>query len=190
MNEKEAVWRVVEVLREGLPDEVTVRTEGGGEFMELPCVIVSWTVDRADRLHGNVPFAGVERDENGNAISEVLHAYFEMRLDLWIKTYDDEPIRQSDEPNWGEEGRDDLVDMVHGLFVPFEYRSYEFHPDAFEFQVESVFARADPKQEPNWMEADQVVTFRYVKEFKQTDVDVLEDVHTTIDGIDLDMQFE
>ncbi len=181
MNEKEAIWRTVEVLQDSLPEDVTVRTEGGGEFMELPCVIVSWSSRRLDRLHGNNPYAGTAYDNDGKAVGRILHAYYEMRLDLWIKTYDDEPIRQSDEPNWGEEGRDELVDMVHTAFLPFEYESTSFHEDAFEFQVEDALARADPKQEPNWFEVDQVVTFRYLKELQDDNVDPISaidwDVH-------------
>ncbi len=182
MNEKEAIWRTVEVLKDGLPDEVTVRTEGGGEFMEFPCVIISWSQRRLDRLHGNNPYAGMVYDEDGNAVGRVLHTYFEMRLDLWIKTYDDEPIRQRPEGSYGEEGRDDITNMVSEIFVPFEYEPETFHEDAYEFQVEDTLSRADPTQEPNWMETDQVVTFRYLKEIIDAEVDYLDSIDTTIEN--------
>ncbi len=176
MNEKEAIHRTVEVLNDGLPDDVTVRTEGGGEFMEFPCVIISWSQRRLNRLHGNNPYAGSVYDNDGNAVGRVLHAYFEMRLDLWVKTYDDEPIRQREDGSYGEEGRDEITNMLSEIFVPFEYDATEFHEDAFEFQVEDAISRADPTQEPNWMETDQVVTFRYLKEIIDTEVDTLEQV--------------
>lgn len=180
MDEKQAVWRTVEVLKDALPDEVTVRTEGGGEFMELPCVIVSWSTRRLDRLQGNNPYAGTKYDNDGNAVGRILHVYHEMRLDLWIKTYDDEPIRQREEGSWGEEGRDELVDMVQRAFIPFEFDATAFDDDCFEFQVEEALSRADPKQEPNWFETDQIVTFRYMKEIVDTDVDHLGEVDTFI----------
>lgn len=183
MNEKEAIWRTVEVLKESLPEDITVRTEGGGEFMEFPCVIVSWSTRRLDRLHGNNPYAGTEYDENGEAVGRVLHAYFEMRLDLWVKTYDDEPIRQREEGSWGEEGRDDITNMVHEAFLPFEYDAEAFHPDTFEFQVEDALSRAEPTQEPNWMETDQVVTFRYVKELVDTSVDPISSIDWDVDAV-------
>lgn len=180
MNEYEAVTRVVEVLTEGLDDSVNVKTEGGGEFMELPCVIVSWTTSRLDRLHGNNPWAGVKRDENGEIIGQVYHVYYEMRLDLWIKTYDDEPIT-SRPSTTGERGRDQLVNAVHEHFVPYEYNPERFHEDTFEWQVENAVSRSKPTEEPNWFETDQVVTFRYVKEVVDTDIpDVLEDVDANI----------
>lgn len=182
MNEQEAIWRTVEVLDEGLPDEVTVRTEGGGEFIEFPMVIVSWSTRRLDRLQGNTPFAGATY-EGGKAVGRKLHAYFEMRLDLWLKTYDDEPIKQREEGSFGEGGRDEVVDMMHGVFVPFEYDASKFHPDSFEFQVEDAISRADPKQEPNWFETDQTVTFRYVKEVVDSDVDTLETVQENTDYV-------
>ncbi len=182
MNEKEAIWRTVEVLKDALPDDITVRTEGGGEFMELPCVIVSWSQRRLDRLHGNNPYAGTVYDEDGNAVGRVLHAYYEMRLDLWIKTYDDEPIRMRDGGSWGEEGRDDITNMVSEIFIPFEYDAELFHEDAFEFQVEDALSRADPTQEPNWMETDQVVTFRYLKKIIDADVDYLDSIDTIIEN--------
>lgn len=180
MDEKNAIWRTVEVLKDSLPEDVTVRTEGGGEFMELPCVIVSWSTRRLDRLHGNNPYAGTVYDNDGKAVGRALHAYYEMRLDLWIKTYDDEPIAMRDNGSWGEEGRDELVDMVHTTFLPFEYDAGSFHKDAYEFQVEDAMARADPKQEPNWMEIDQVVTFRYMKELVDDDVDYLGEINQNV----------
>ncbi|ELY49896.1 hypothetical protein DV706_14170 [Natronorubrum bangense] len=182
MNEKEAIQRTVQVLSENLPSDVTVRTEGGGEFQNFPCVIVSWTTRRLDRLQGNNPYAGVTRDENGNAVSEVLHAYFEMRLDLWIKTYDDEQIRMADEPHWGEEGRDELVNMVHEVFLPYEYRPEQFHEDTFEWQVGDGLSRSKPTEEPNWFETDQTVTFRYVKEVTNDDVDTLESIERNVNA--------
>lgn len=180
MNEKEAIQRTVEILKSSVPDDVTVRTEGGGEFMELPCVIVSWTTRRLEYLPGNIPFAGVQRDSDGTATGEILHAYYEMNLDLWIKTYDDEPIRMADEPHWGEEGRDELVNMVHETFLPFEYRPEQFHEDSFEWQVGDAVARSVPTEEPNWFETDQKVTFRYVKELTNDDVDVLESIERNV----------
>ncbi|ELY47305.1 hypothetical protein [Natronorubrum sulfidifaciens] len=180
MNEKEAVQRTVAVLKESLPDDVTVRTEGGGEFMELPCVIISWSTRRLERLEGNIPYAGVKRDENGIAVSEVLNAYFEMRLDLWVKTYDDEPIRMADEPHWGEEGRDELVNMVHETFLPFEMHPSKFHEDTFEWQVGDGLSQSVPTEEPNWFETDQTVKFRYVKEYTNDDVDTLEIIERNV----------
>ncbi len=182
MEEKEALWRALEVMNDGLPDEVTVRTEGGGEFMELPCVIVAWSSRRLDRLQGNNPYAETVYDSGGNAVGRALHAYFEMRLDLWIKTYDDEPLTQRPGENWGEEGRDDITNWISEIFVPFEYDASSFHSDSFEFQVGDALARADPKQEPNWFEVDMTVTFRYVKEIIETEVDSLTSVNSDIDA--------
>lgn len=182
MNERDAITRVVEVLNEGLDDSVYVKTEGGGEFMQLPCVIVSWTANRLDRLQGNNPYAGTVEDEQGNVIGQKFHVYFEMRLDLWIKTYDDEPITSN--PNTtGERGRDELVDSVQSQFFPYEYSPEAFHEDTFEWQVESAVAKSVPTEEPNWFETDQVVTFRYVKEIVDSDVDVLGSVDADIRSI-------
>ncbi|MFC6717889.1 hypothetical protein ACFQGT_09640 [Natrialbaceae archaeon GCM10025810] len=182
MNEKEAIRRTIEVLSEALPDDVHVRTEGGGEFMELPCVIVSWSTRRLERLEGNVPFAGVLRNEDGVAVGEVLHAYFEVRLDLWCMTYDDSATRQADEPHWGEEGRDELVDLVHQAFLPFEYRPEQFHADTFEWQVGDGTSQSVPTEEPNWFRTDQTVRFRYVKEYTNEDVSAFEEIERHVDA--------
>ncbi len=182
MNEKDGVQRTVEVLKASLPDDVTIRTEGGGEFMELPAVIVSWSSRRIDRLEGNIPLAGFERDENGHVISEVIHTYHEMRLSLWAKTYDNEPIRMTEDEHWGEEGRDDLVDMLHEAFVWFELYPEEFHVDSFEWQVGDVNADSVPTEEPNWFQADQTVTFRYVKQHENDNVDVIESIERNVSG--------
>jgi len=104
VNEYDAITRLVEVLNDELDDSVHVKTEGGGEFMELPCVIISRTTNRLDRLHGNNPWAGTVEDAQGNVIGQKFHTYHEMRLDLWIKTYDDEPITTRDDTS-GEKGR-------------------------------------------------------------------------------------
>lgn len=175
MNEKEAVQRAIEYLTEQLDDEIHVKTEGGGEFMELPCVILSWSTARMERLHGHNPWAGEIRDDNGNVIGEEYHVYHEMRLENWIKTYDDEPIT-SRESTFGEAGRDELVDDVQQAWVRCEHDPSIFHDDSYEFQVESAVSQVRPTEEPNWFETDQVVSFRYLKRVKEFDVDTLDEV--------------
>jgi len=75
---------------------------------------------------------------------------------------------------------DELIDAVQNVFIPYEYSPENFHEDTFEWQVESAVSKSVPTEEPNWFEVDQVVTFRYVKEVEDLDVDVLESFDTDI----------
>lgn len=187
MNEKEVVQRAVEYLQGYLDDDINVRTEGGGDVMDLPCVILSWSTDRLDRLHGHNPWAGPVKDSNGNIVGQELHVYHEMRLDCWIKTYDNNAMSNMDAVH-GESGRDELVDDVQSAFILLEADSDKFHKDAYEFQVRKAISGSRPEEEPNWYETDQAVTFRYLKRVIDSDVDTIEGIDVEIDS-DCDISY-
>jgi hypothetical protein len=178
MNEQEVVQRSVEVLTNRLPDDVVVRTEGGGNDLGLPSVTITWSAERLRRLHGHEPFAGVVHNEEGEIVGEEYHMYHEIRLDCLIKTQDQSSVTL--DKSYGESGRDQLIDDVQKAFVRFEQHPEKFHDDAYEFQVGNTIARSRPEKEPNWYETDQVVTFRYLKRMIETDVDTIGEIGGSI----------
>lgn len=154
MNEQEIKFAAIADLESALPAEYVVRTPGGDASAEPPLCILNLDSTRTNGT-GTSPFAGVLRDNNGNAVGRELHRYHRAELDVEIRTYDE-----------GE--RDILLSDVMDAFLPYEYDSSEFHNDTTEWEVGSPSPRSNPVVEPDWYEGGLTMRFLYMSRVEQT----------------------
>lgn len=138
-----------------LPASVTIRTVGGDGSAKPPVCLLDWTKRRIGENGAN-PYAGTERDSNGDATGRELHRYYQMEMDVTVRTYD-------------EAKRDTWLSDVEDHFLPMEYDADAFHPDSFEWEVGDGEPRNNPAVEPDWYESGLMVRFKIVSRVTQPD---------------------
>jgi len=153
VKEKDVVQLFLGELESALPSTVTVRTAGGDETAGPPVCILNWNSRRL-RENGANPYAGVVRDEYGDATGREFHRYHRMECDVVIRTYD-------------EGQRDEWLSDAADHFLPFEYDASDFNPDTTEWEVGDAEPRSNPVVEPDWYESGVTIRFVYVSRVEQ-----------------------
>lgn len=165
MNTESLILSFLDSLRDSLPAGTTVRTPGGDEDPVYPAVIVSWE-RRPSSDGGHDDFRGTRENQTGGT-DTVYHHYYEMEFRCEIRADDEREVIQ-------------LSDALDGLVSKYGRQPAAFDVHTYEWGSGRVRARPNYLMAPDWYEAIQPVSCKFVTEEVDTDVPTLDTISYNI----------
>lgn len=169
MNETDIIGQFVTELDSITPSEFDVRTRGGEQNADPPEVIINWQTNRVINANGHNSFGEVLTDSNGNYTGVEHHAYFEMVVDITVRSTD-------------EVERDTVIDTIHENYIPYETNASSFDRDTRLWRVGTVNTNQTQFVEPDWYDAGLIVRFEFMKRADETGKDHIADIPQDVEN--------
>lgn len=176
MTIEEFLVKMISVVESNTPSGVDVRVRGGDQNIEPDEVIVDYQIDGISNANGHTSLGGVNEDQNGYNESREFHQYYQIRVDLYVRMYN-------------EIDKDSVAMGLTSLIGKYEYNSDLFHRDTRLWSTPDIGPSDNAMFDPDWYESVITVTTQLVHKTTGDQDDALEGIDVVPSGDEPDDRY-